>query len=179
MLTVIWQVVIDKGHRELLTLPCINSPVEAVAKVQSQEGVNICLLTWLCGCHIGTHPPGTHSLQTDRFFRTASNNPLATVLKTLVPIAKAFEASLSLQSSPRVGPGGREGWQETWPGSQVPALHLRAASGCSCYPRKMKVPVFAICHFYSLQFSRCSKCVSWSSNSWQTEISSYRTHHSP
>lgn len=131
MLKVIRQVVIDKGHRELITLPCINSPVKAVAKVQSQEGINICLLMnpRLCGCYIGTHPPGTHSLQTDKFFRTASNDPLATVLKTLVPIAKTFEefpfssVSPSCRTRWKGGMAGAMAWASG--GSSAPTGSLR------------------------------------------------------
>lgn len=68
-------------------LPCINSPVKAVAKVQSQEGINICLLMnlRLCLLYWDISSGETLSLQTDKFFRAASTDPLATLLNTPFP----------------------------------------------------------------------------------------------
>lgn len=99
---------------ELIILPCINSPVKGVAKVQSQERISPGQLTSppLCGGYLGTILWGNTIFADGKICRAAPEGPLAAELGTLAPRVKVAEEPRSLESSPCVGfgwQGGRSG----------------------------------------------------------------------
>lgn len=118
---------------ELITLFCINSPVKEVAKVQSQEGINICPLMnpLLCGGYIGTYPPGKRCLCRQTAFSELPQRTPGCCAEHSCSHSVRVGESLSLQSPPPVGPGmvlGRGGTQESGPSSAL-LCSLGPASG--------------------------------------------------
>lgn len=128
------------GHRqrpwELVTLPCINSPVKAVAKVQSQEGLHVCQLMNLplCGCYIGTRPPGNHCLHRQKSFSRwlKGSSPASHCAEHSCSHSKRVFWSGTFSSVfPRAGPRWRGGKAGTVPRESGPPLHFRAVWGRS------------------------------------------------
>lgn len=144
---------------ELIMLPCINSPVKAVAKVQSQEGINICLLMnpRLCACYIGTYPLGKHCLCRQTSFSEVPQWTPSPLCWTLLSHSKRiWRVAFSVIPSYRtwVRGGMAECWPRSWAPSSVayvqPWAGHSVSPGCSCWLSKMKAPIFTVCHYYSL-----------------------------
>lgn len=145
---------------ELITLPCINSPVKEVAKVQSQEGINICLLMnpLLCGGYIGTYPPGKHYLCRQTASSELPQRTPGCCAQHSCSHSRCVLESHCLPGHPCLGDleGGWMGWQEHWPRSQPPVLLSCAALSqplCSlrlCCLSRTRAPVFMIGRYYSL-----------------------------
>ena len=143
---------------ELITLFCINSPVKEVAKVQSQEGINICPLMnpLLCGGYIGTYPPGKRCLCRQTAFSELPQRTPGCCAEHSCSHSVRVGESLSLQSPPPVRPGvgagaGRDPGVRPQLCSPVqPWASLWVPPGCSCWLNTMRAPVFMACRYYSL-----------------------------
>lgn len=134
-----------------------------MAKVQSQEGINICPLMNLlpCGGYIGTYPPGKHYLCRQT---TSSELPQRTpgcCAQHSCSHSRCVLESHCLPSHPPIrGPGGRgngRNGRSTGPGvspqfcSPVqPWASHSASRDCSGCLSRTRATVFTISRYYSL-----------------------------